>query len=76
LNAAEYDDATRTLALFSTAEALTRSLTKEWWVVFKVKPLAEVLSRLLSPGGTTVPNQASDYDATSSKIHRCDDRCG
>lgn len=50
------------LTLLPTAGALIGSPTKELWVVYKLMPLAGVLSMLLSLGGSIVPSNASDYE--------------
>ena len=62
LNAAEYSGEAGTLSLLPTAGALIGSPTKELWVVYKLMPLAGVLSMFLSLGGTMVPTQAGAYD--------------
>lgn len=62
LNAAEYSGAAGALSLLPTAGALIGSPTKELWVVYKLMPLAGVLSMFLSLGGTMVPTQAGAYD--------------
>lgn len=66
LLAAEYSGASGALSLLPTAGALIGAPSKELWVVFKLMPLAGVLSMLLSLGGTIVPSSASDYDPKSS----------
>lgn len=50
------------LTLLPTAGALIGSPTKELWVVYKLMPLAGILSMLLSLGGSIVPSNASDYE--------------
>ena len=62
LNSAEYAGAAGALSLLPTAGALIGSPTKELWVVYKLMPLAGVLSMFLSLGGTMVPTQAGAYD--------------
>ena len=62
LNSADYSGAAGALSLLPTAGALIGSPTKELWVVFKLMPLAGVLSMFLSLGGTMVPTQAGAYD--------------
>ncbi|KAI4287940.1 MAG: hypothetical protein L6R35_002802 [Caloplaca aegaea] len=62
LNGAEYNGAAGALSLLPTAGALVGSPTKELWVVYKLMPLAGILSMFLSLGGTMVPTQAGAYD--------------
>jgi len=62
LNGAEYGGAAGALSLLPTAGALIGSPTKELWVVYKLMPLAGLLSMFLSLGGTMVPTQAGAYD--------------
>lgn len=50
------------LTLLSTARALIGSPTKKLWVVYKLMPLAGILSMLLSLGGSILPSNASDYE--------------
>lgn len=50
------------LTLLPTAGALIGSPTKELWVVYKLMPLAGILSMLLSLGGSIVPSNVSDYE--------------
>ncbi|KAL8832879.1 MAG: hypothetical protein Q9170_004699 [Blastenia crenularia] len=49
------------LTLLPTAGALIGAPTKELWVVYKLMPIAGVLSMMLSLGGNIVPTEASDY---------------
>ncbi|KAL8717703.1 MAG: hypothetical protein Q9225_005079 [Loekoesia sp. 1 TL-2023] len=62
LSSAEYNGAAGALSLLPTAGALIGSPTKELWVVYKLMPLAGILSMFLSLGGTMVPTQAGAYD--------------
>ncbi|KAI4137528.1 MAG: hypothetical protein LQ341_005110 [Variospora aurantia] len=62
LNSAEYNGAAGALSLLPTAGALVGSPTKELWVLYKLMPLAGILSMFLSLGGTMVPTQAGAYD--------------
>lgn len=62
LNAAEYSGASGALSLLPTAGALIGSPAKELWIVFKLMPIAGVLSMLLSLGGTIAPSDAGAYD--------------
>ncbi|KAL8803704.1 MAG: hypothetical protein Q9182_003036 [Xanthomendoza sp. 2 TL-2023] len=50
------------LTLLPTAGALIGSPTKELWVVYKLMPIAGILSMLLSLGGNIVPSNARDYE--------------
>ncbi|KAF2239104.1 hypothetical protein EV356DRAFT_572590 [Viridothelium virens] len=65
LNAAEYSGAAGALALLPAAGALIGSPSKEFWMVYKLIPLAGVLSVFLSLGGTIIPSSASDYSISS-----------
>lgn len=56
------------LTLLPTAGALIGSPTKELWVVYKLMPLAGILSMLLSLGGNIVPTEATDYELNSSAL--------
>ena len=62
LNAADYAGAAGALSLLPTAGALIGSPTKELWVVYKLMPLAGILSMFLSLGETMVPTQTGAYD--------------
>lgn len=62
LAAASSSAAAGALTLLPTAGALIGSPTKELWVVYKLMPLAGILSMLLSLGGSIVPSNASDYE--------------
>jgi hypothetical protein len=66
LNAAEYNGASGALSLLPTAGALIGAPTKELWVVYKLMPVAGVLTMFLSLGGTITPSQAGDYDPKAS----------
>lgn len=54
------------LTLLPTAGALIGTPTRELWVVYKLMPIAGVLSMLLSLGGNIVPTEASDYELNTS----------
>lgn len=56
------------LTLLPTAGALIGAPTKELWVVYKLMPIAGVLSMLLSLGGNIVPTDASDYELNSAAL--------
>ena len=66
LSAGEYNGASGALSLLPTAGALIGAPSKELWLVFKLMPLAGVLSMMLSLGGTIIPSSANDYDLRSS----------
>ncbi|KAL9608897.1 MAG: hypothetical protein Q9167_006293 [Letrouitia subvulpina] len=66
LRAAENAGSAGALTLLPTAGALIGMPTKELWVVYKLMPLAGVLSMLLSLGGTMIPSQASEYEIKAS----------
>lgn len=57
------------LTLLPTAGALIGSPTKELWVVYKLMPLAGILSMLLSLGGSIVPSNASDYELNPATFY-------
>lgn len=62
LAGATYNAASGALTLLPTAGALIGSPTKELWVVYKLMPVAGILSMLLSLGGNIVPSNARDYE--------------
>ncbi|KAI9765619.1 MAG: hypothetical protein M1839_005413 [Geoglossum umbratile] len=66
LVAAETSGASGALSLLPTAGALIGAPAKELWVVYKLMPLAGVLSMLLSLGGNIVPTQTSEYELKTS----------
>ena len=49
------------LTLLPTAGALIGAPTKELWMLYKLVPVAGVLSMMLSLGGNIVPTEASSY---------------
>ncbi|KAI0468248.1 hypothetical protein F4859DRAFT_524736 [Xylaria cf. heliscus] len=55
------------LTFLPTAGALIGAPAKEIWMLYKLVPLAGILSMLLSLGGNIVPNSASDYDSDTYK---------
>jgi len=65
LNVAEYSGASSALSLLPTAGALIGAPTREMWVVFKLMPVAGILSMFLSLGGTITPTSISDYNPSS-----------
>lgn len=50
------------LTLLPTAGALIGTPAKELWILYKLVPIAGVLSMLLSLGGNIVPNTTDDYE--------------
>ena len=54
------------LTLLPTAGALIGSPTKELWVVYKLMPIAGILSMLLALGGNIVPTESHDYELNPS----------
>ncbi|KAH8886644.1 hypothetical protein GQ53DRAFT_341669 [Thozetella sp. PMI_491] len=50
------------LSLIPTASVLIGAPAKELWVLFKLCPLAGILSILLSLGGNIVPMEVNDYE--------------
>ncbi|ERF76036.1 hypothetical protein EPUS_01369 [Endocarpon pusillum Z07020] len=62
LSAAEYNGAASGLTLLPTAGALIGAPAKELWIVYKLMPVAGVLTMCLSLGGTIMPSQAGQYD--------------
>lgn len=72
--------ATTLLTLLPTAGALIGTPAKELWVLYKLVPLAGVLSMMLSLGGNIVPTQVNEYERVDSfsyqgKPLRCSGRC-
>ncbi|KAH0551687.1 hypothetical protein GP486_007094 [Trichoglossum hirsutum] len=65
---AETAGAAGALSLLPTAGALIGAPAKELWLLYKLMPLAGVLSMLLSLGGNIVPTQSSDYELKASKF--------
>ena len=66
LTQSETSGSSGALTLLPTAGALIGAPTKELWVVYKLMPIAGVLSMLLSLGGNIVPTEARDYELSSS----------
>ncbi|KAH0556910.1 hypothetical protein GP486_005299 [Trichoglossum hirsutum] len=62
LGSAGAGSAAGALTLLPTAGALIGAPAKEIWVLYKLMPIAGVLSMLLSLGGNIVPTQSSDYE--------------
>ncbi|KAK8096075.1 hypothetical protein PG999_014097 [Apiospora kogelbergensis] len=62
LNEFEYAGAAGALTLLPTAGALLGAPTREMWIVYKLVPIAGLLSMLLSLGGSITPSNVGDYD--------------
>jgi hypothetical protein len=60
--AASANGASTLLTLIPTAGALIGAPAKELWVLYKLMPIAGVLSMLLSLGGNIVPMDLNDYE--------------
>jgi hypothetical protein len=60
--AASSNGASTLLTLIPTAGALIGAPAKELWVLYKLMPIAGVLSMLLSLGGNIVPMELTDYE--------------
>jgi hypothetical protein len=58
--------ATTLLTLLPTAGALIGAPAKELWVLYKLMPLAGVLSMILSLGGNIVPMEVNQYERIDS----------
>lgn len=58
--------ATTLLTLLPTAGALIGAPAKELWVLYKLMPLAGVLSMMLSLGGNIVPMEVNEYERIDS----------
>ena len=65
ISEAEYSGAAGALSLLPTAGALIGAPTKEMWIVYKLMPIAGVLSMFLSLGGAITPSKPGDYDPNS-----------
>jgi hypothetical protein len=62
LYAAETSGASGVLSLLPTAGVLIGAPAKELWALYKLMPLAGVLSMLLSLGGNIIPASSADYE--------------
>ncbi|KAI0156550.1 hypothetical protein GGR57DRAFT_511484 [Xylariaceae sp. FL1272] len=62
LNQAEYNGAAGAMSLLPTAGALLGAPTREMWIVYKLIPVAGILSMFLSLGGSITPSNVGDYD--------------
>ena len=62
LNTAESQGASGALSLLPTAGALIGTPSRELWSLYKLMPLAGILTMSLSLGGTIIPTQAGEYD--------------
>ncbi|KAI0381946.1 hypothetical protein F5Y04DRAFT_280177 [Hypomontagnella monticulosa] len=60
--AAENSASSGALTLLPTAGALIGTPAKELWMLYKMAPLAGVLSMMLSLGGNIVPDSSVDYE--------------
>jgi hypothetical protein len=63
LSAAEYNGAAGALSLLPTAGALLGAPTREMWIVYKLVPIAGLLSMFLSLGATITPSDVGEYDS-------------
>lgn len=68
LESASTNGSSGALTLLPTAGALIGPPTKELWVVYKLMPLAGILSIPLSLGGNIVPTEVHDYELNSSAL--------
>ncbi|KAH7144096.1 hypothetical protein B0J13DRAFT_595692 [Dactylonectria estremocensis] len=59
---AEYNGAAGALSLLPTAGALLGAPTREMWIVYKLVPLAGLLSMFLSLSGSITPSNVGEYD--------------
>ena len=62
LSTAEFQGASGALSLLPTAGALIGTPTRELWLLYKLMPLAGILTMFLSLGGTIIPTQVGEYD--------------
>lgn len=69
LNNAEYGGAAGALSLLPTAGALLGAPSKEMWIVYKLVPLAGILSMFLSLGATIAPDNATDFDPEKKTLY-------
>jgi hypothetical protein len=60
--AASSNGASTLLTLIPTAGALIGAPAKELWVLYKLMPIAGILSMMLSLGGNIVPMDINDYE--------------
>ena len=60
--AASSNGASTLLTLIPTASALIGAPARELWVLYKLMPIAGILSMMLSLGGNIVPMDISDYE--------------
>jgi hypothetical protein len=56
------------LSLLPTAGALIGAPANELWVLYKLMPVAGVLSMMLSLGGNIVPTKSSEYEVNAEKF--------
>lgn len=69
LNEFECAGTSGALSLLPTAGALLGAPTRELWIVYKLAPLAGLLSLLLSLGGSITPSNFGDYDPDEPFSH-------
>lgn len=55
------------LTLLPTAGALIGAPAKELWILYKLVPLAGILSMFLSLGGNILPNASGDYEGETNR---------
>lgn len=56
------------LSLLPTAGALIGAPANELWVLYKLMPIAGILSMMLSLGGNIVPTSSSEYEVNPEKF--------
>ncbi|KAI0189298.1 hypothetical protein EV127DRAFT_481833 [Xylaria flabelliformis] len=59
---ADYSGSSSALTLLPTAGILVGAPARELWMLYKLVPLAGVLSMLLSFGGSITPSRSNDYE--------------
>jgi hypothetical protein len=69
LTNAEYGGAAGALSLLPTAGAHLGAPSKEMWIVYKLVPLAGILSMLLSLGATIWPDNTSNFDPEKTTLY-------
>jgi hypothetical protein len=63
ISAAEYNGAAGALALLPTVGALLGAPTREMWIVYKLVPIAGILTMFLSLGATITPSDVGEYES-------------
>lgn len=71
VTSAQYGAAAGALTLLPTAGALIGAPAKELWILFKLVPIAGVLSMMLSLGGNIVPGASDEYETSSYTYGGC-----